>query len=182
MNKNYLDDYLSDNDPLNDPDIVHKLSVVTTHYVFRNGPVEDMHAQGRLSDNNMMRLNIFIVNRLAYIFSLILDEDKMKVIESYCIFENIEFKLADTIIEYCFIDGIEKNKIETEKLDDNDIEVLVEYMKSKLEVTLRLILNRDIKMIKNYLLMGLLFGNNWDYAIPDSIEFQSFLNILKNYK
>jgi len=103
----------------------------------------------------------------------------MKVIEPYCIFENIEFKLADTIIEYCFIDGIVKNKIETEKLDDNDIEVLVEYMKSKLEVTLRLILNRDIKMIKKYLLMGLLFGNNWGYAIPDSIEFQSFLDILK---
>lgn len=33
---------------MDDPDIIHKLSVVTTHYAYRNGPVEDMHADGKL--------------------------------------------------------------------------------------------------------------------------------------
>lgn len=181
MNENDLHDYLDNVNPLTDPDIIHKLSIVTTHYVFRNGPVEDMHAQGKLSDNSIMILNKFIVNRLAYIFSLILDEDKIKVIKSYCTPKNVECRLTNVAIEYCFIDGIKKKKVEIEKLDDNDIEVLIEYMKSKLMVVFKIILDKNIEMLKKYLLLGLLFGRDWDYAIPDSIEFERFLDMLQTY-
>lgn len=36
-----------------------------TVYAFRNGPVEDMHADGKLSDKDMKVLNKNMVNRLA---------------------------------------------------------------------------------------------------------------------
>lgn len=36
-----------------------------THYAFRNGPVEDMHADGKLSQEDMKILNKYMVNRLA---------------------------------------------------------------------------------------------------------------------
>ena len=41
------------------------LPIVLTHYLFRNGPVEDMHADGKLSQNDMKILNKFMVNRIA---------------------------------------------------------------------------------------------------------------------
>ena len=41
------------------------LPIALTHYLFRNGPVEDMHADGKLSQNDMKILNKFMVNRIA---------------------------------------------------------------------------------------------------------------------
>ncbi|MEI3612511.1 hypothetical protein [Pseudogracilibacillus sp. SO30301A] len=53
-----------------------KISKAITHFAFRNGPIEDMHAypNNQLSENDMKVLNKFMVNRLAYIFDLIIDE------------------------------------------------------------------------------------------------------------
>lgn len=47
-----------------------------THFAFRNGPVEDMHANpnNQLSETDMETLNKFMVNRIAYIFKLIIEE------------------------------------------------------------------------------------------------------------
>lgn len=45
-----------------------------THYAFRNGPVEDMHANGKLSQNDMKALNKYMVNRLAGILVAIYEE------------------------------------------------------------------------------------------------------------
>lgn len=44
------------------------------HYIFRNGPVEDMHAAGKLSQDDMKTLNKYIVNRLANLSALIQDK------------------------------------------------------------------------------------------------------------
>ena len=35
------------------------------HYIFRNGPVEDLHSEGKLSEQDMATLNRYMVNRLA---------------------------------------------------------------------------------------------------------------------
>ncbi|MFB5762703.1 hypothetical protein [Paenibacillus medicaginis] len=47
-----------------------------THFAFRNGPIEDMHAdqEKNLTDKDMMVLNKFVHNRLAYVFELIMQE------------------------------------------------------------------------------------------------------------
>lgn len=41
------------------------LAKALTHLIFRNGPVEALHADGKQSDNNMKTLNPYMVNRLA---------------------------------------------------------------------------------------------------------------------
>lgn len=53
-----------------------QIAIAITHFAFRNGPVEDMHASSnnQLSDENMKILNKFMVNRLAYVFELIMNE------------------------------------------------------------------------------------------------------------
>lgn len=42
-----------------------------THYAFRNGPVENMHADGKLSQEDMKILNKYMVNRLAGILTAV---------------------------------------------------------------------------------------------------------------
>lgn len=41
------------------------ISIALTHYLFRNGPVEDMHSDGKLSQEDMKKLNKFMVNRIS---------------------------------------------------------------------------------------------------------------------
>ncbi|PPQ47384.1 hypothetical protein C5G87_18920 [Paenibacillus peoriae] len=55
---------------------INMISKAITHFVFRNGPIEDMHAHpnNQLSESDMKTLNKFMVNRLAYIFTLIIEE------------------------------------------------------------------------------------------------------------
>lgn len=47
------------------PKNIDGLAKALTHYIFRNGPVEDMHADGKLSEKDMQILNKYMVNRLA---------------------------------------------------------------------------------------------------------------------
>lgn len=51
-----------------------KLPIALTHYAFRNGPVEDMHADGKLSESDMKTLNKYMVNKIATILFLISEE------------------------------------------------------------------------------------------------------------
>jgi len=55
---------------------VTMIAKAITHFAFRNGPVEGMHAHpnNQLSEKDMETLNKFMVNRLAYIFKLIIEE------------------------------------------------------------------------------------------------------------
>lgn len=47
------------------------ISKALTHYIFRNGPVEDMHAAGKLDQEDMKTLNKYMVNRIAGILSAV---------------------------------------------------------------------------------------------------------------
>jgi DNA-dependent RNA polymerase auxiliary subunit epsilon len=57
---------------------IENISMISkaTHFAFRNGPIEDMHASpnSQLSEVDMKILNKFMVNRLAYVFKLMLEE------------------------------------------------------------------------------------------------------------
>jgi hypothetical protein len=59
---------------------IDKLSKIITNYAFRNGPVEDIHASGKLSEEDMMILNKYMVNRIAGILQLIKNEQWFKLV------------------------------------------------------------------------------------------------------
>ena len=52
---------------------IDAISKAVTHYTFRNGPVEDMHANGQLSQQDMKTLNKYMVNRIAGLLSAAMD-------------------------------------------------------------------------------------------------------------
>lgn len=58
---------------------IETISIALTHYLFRNGPVEDMHTNGKLNQEDMKTLNKYMVNRLAGLLKLICDNDWIKI-------------------------------------------------------------------------------------------------------
>ena len=59
---------------------ITKISKAVTHFAFRNGPIEDMHADvtKNITDEDMKKLNKYMVNRVAYIFTLIIEDRWME--------------------------------------------------------------------------------------------------------
>ena len=50
-----------------------------THFVFRNGPIEDMHANRQLSQSDMKTLNKYMVNRIAGLLTTIADNNWLQL-------------------------------------------------------------------------------------------------------
>ena len=55
----------SSKDRILDKNNFDTISIALTHYLFRNGPIEDMHSDGKLSQEDMKILNKFMVNRIS---------------------------------------------------------------------------------------------------------------------
>ena len=60
-------------------DNIDTISVALTHYLFKNGPVEDMHSEGKLSQEDMKTLNKFMVNRIAGLLQIINKKEWLKI-------------------------------------------------------------------------------------------------------
>lgn len=60
-------------------DNIDTISIALTHYLFRNGPIEDIHNEGKLSQQDMKILNKFIVNRIAGLLEIINKEEWLKL-------------------------------------------------------------------------------------------------------
>ncbi|MCI8396628.1 MAG: hypothetical protein HFJ52_02910 [Clostridia bacterium] len=60
-------------------DNIETISIALTHYLFRNGPVEDMHRKGNLSQEDMKTLNKFMANRIAGLLQIINKEEWLKI-------------------------------------------------------------------------------------------------------
>ncbi|GEM_PF-5770659 len=177
----FLSNYMNVDDPLKDKDIIHKMSVVTAHYAYRNGPIEDMHADRNKSiyDDDMKVLNKLIVNRLASIFKIILDSDKVNQIKVKYGRGDIDRQLAEATMIYVFEEGFMKQEVIIENLDDNDINVVYDFMKFKLEVVFSIILTGNKEEIKKFLAYGIFYGQSWDYAVPEVLTFEEFLQKLQ---
>lgn len=58
---------------------INTIAIALTHYIFRNGPVEDMHSEGKLSQRDMKTLNKFMVNRIAGLLETMHKEEWLKL-------------------------------------------------------------------------------------------------------
>lgn len=66
-------------DLLDNCDNIDLYSKALTNYLFRSGPVEDMHCKGQLSQDDMKILNKYIVNRTATLLTLIFNDEWFKI-------------------------------------------------------------------------------------------------------
>jgi hypothetical protein len=95
---------------------INMISKAVTHFAFRNGPIEDMHAHpnNQLSQTDMKTLNKFMVNRLAYIFTLIIEERWIE----------FDFLIRNT-------DMMHGNNWDKAEIDDGDTRKIIEMMITK---------------------------------------------------
>ena len=56
-----------------------QIAKALTHYLFRKGPVEDMHANHQLSQEDMKTLNKYMVNRIAGLLKLVHEGEWLKI-------------------------------------------------------------------------------------------------------
>jgi len=96
-----------------DKGTIDKLSKALTVYAFRNGPVEDMHSNGQLSEDDMKTLNKFMVNRFAGLLTMISQDEWPKILQLMGLFasglsewdeavpDTAEFDAADEFLKIC---------------------------------------------------------------------------------
>lgn len=72
-----------------------------THFAFRNGPVEDMHAADQLSQEDMKTLNKYMVNRIAGLLTAIADNNwlQLELLLSYYKFFGSDWDTAEPDME-----------------------------------------------------------------------------------
>lgn len=58
---------------------IDAISKALTNYIFRLGLVEDMHANGKLSQEDMKALNIYMVNHLAWVLTRAFEGDWLRL-------------------------------------------------------------------------------------------------------
>lgn len=83
------------------------ISKALTHYIFRNGPIEDMHANNQLSQDDMKTLNKYMVNKIAGLLKLASEGEWLKIelmldfLKNYgCSWDKPEYDTNE--IEYIF--------------------------------------------------------------------------------
>lgn len=65
-----------------DDNQINTISKALAHYVFRHGVVEDIHAEGKLSESDMKRLNKDVHNRIAGLLTAIRDNKMDRVMKT----------------------------------------------------------------------------------------------------
>ena len=55
------------------------ISKAIVHYIFRNGPVEDMHSDYKLTEEDMKTLNKYMVNKIATLLNLVSNSEWLKL-------------------------------------------------------------------------------------------------------
>lgn len=94
---------------------INTLAKAMTHYCFRNGPVEDMHAEGKLGQEDMKTLNKYMVDRLGTLLSLVMDEEWAKLSCLHDAYAKYGHDWDDANIDYGEADWICKHQIESLK-------------------------------------------------------------------
>lgn len=83
-----------------DKENMDKMAKAITHYIFRNGPIEDMHSEDKFSQADMKKLNKYMVNKIGSILTCIYNEDWLKL-ELILAFNSIYGQEWDKCIPDC---------------------------------------------------------------------------------
>ena len=95
------------------PENINLIARALTHYVFREGPVEDMHVKHQLSQSDMKILNKYMVNQIASLLTLLYNNEWYKlrlVLKSYARYGSNwdEPEINNEIAETLFDNDIKK--------------------------------------------------------------------------
>ena len=70
---------------------INMLSKGITQFVIRSGPVEEMHAENKLTQNDMEILNKFMTNRIAGLLQTIFNGDVANALKVLTFYASLSF-------------------------------------------------------------------------------------------
>ncbi|MGL5615784.1 MAG: hypothetical protein ACRDD2_06060 [Sarcina sp.] len=65
-------------DKNNVPDYIERIAKASAYFTFRNGPIKDIYEQGKLTDEELEKVQKYMQNHLAYLYKILLEESNIK--------------------------------------------------------------------------------------------------------
>lgn len=59
-------------------DHIARITKASTYFIFRNGKVKQLHEDGKISDDEIKEMQIYMQNHLAYLYEVLLEENDIK--------------------------------------------------------------------------------------------------------
>lgn len=60
------------------PEYIERITKASAYFTFRNGPIKDLYKEGKLTDEDMEKIQEHMQNHLAYLYKILLEESDIK--------------------------------------------------------------------------------------------------------
>ena len=57
---------------------ISKISKASAYFIFRNGPIKELHKNGIVTDEQVKDMQLYMQNHLAYLYNVLLEENDLK--------------------------------------------------------------------------------------------------------
>ncbi|MGL4763287.1 MAG: hypothetical protein ACRC6T_17250 [Sarcina sp.] len=82
------------------------IAKASTYFIFRNGKIKELNEQGKVSDDEVKEMQLYMQNHLAYLYEVLLEENNVKkfdlivqTMSKFYINDESEVKLEDSGFE-----------------------------------------------------------------------------------
>lgn len=86
---------------------IANIAKATAYFAFRNGPIKDLNKNGKLSDEEVKSIQIYMQNHLSYLYTVLLEENNLK-----------KFDLIITTMNKFYVNDNEEVAIEDDGFDN----------------------------------------------------------------
>ncbi|MGL4773774.1 MAG: hypothetical protein ACRC2K_09440 [Clostridium sp.] len=86
---------------------IQNITKASAYFIFRNGPIKDMYKEGKLTDEDMKSIQVYMQNHLAYLYTVLLEENDLK-----------KFELIVNTMNKFYVNDEEKVEINDDGFDD----------------------------------------------------------------
>ena len=59
-------------------DHIATIAKASTYFIFRNGKIKELNEEGKVSDDDIKEMQIYMQNHLAYLYEVLLEENNIK--------------------------------------------------------------------------------------------------------
>ena len=83
-------------------DYISRITKASSYFTFRNGPIKKLYEDGKISDDELKKVQKYMESHLAYLFNILLEENNLNKFEliistmdKFYINDNEEVKMQD---------------------------------------------------------------------------------------
>ena len=62
-------------------DYISNIAKSSTYFAFKNGPIKEFVSEGRLTEEDILKIQVYMENHLAYLYNILLEENDLKKFE-----------------------------------------------------------------------------------------------------